>query len=113
MIRRSLLFALVAAVAATQATSLLAVDTVTRKSDGKKFGGTIAEMSKNEFKVKRTVGEPEVIQANDVTDVVWDGATPDLRLGASDEHGGKLDLAIQKYTKSKADTKSPSEALKA
>ncbi len=113
MTRRSLFFALVAAVAAIQASPLLAVDTVTRKSDGKKFGGTIAEMSKNEFKVKRTVGEPEVIQANDITDVVWEGATPDLRLGASDEHGGKLDLAIQKYTKSKADTKSPSEALKA
>lgn len=113
MTRRSLLFALAAVVTATQASSLLAVDTVTRKSDGKKLGGTITEMSRNEFKVKRAVGESEVIQANDVTSVDWDGATGDLRLGASDENGGKYDLAIQKYTKSKADTKSPSESLKA
>ena len=113
MTRRSLHFAFVAVVAAIQTSSLFAVETVTRKSDGKKFGGAITDMSRNEFKIKRTVGEPEVIQANDISAVDWDSATGDLRLGASDENGGKFDLAIQKYTKSKADTKNPSEALKA
>lgn len=113
MTRRFLAFTLASAVVAIQASSLMAVDTVTRKSDGKKFGGTITDMSKNEFKVKKAVGEPDVIQANDVAAVDWDGATGDLRLGASDENGGKYDTAIQRYTKSKTDTKNQSDALKA
>jgi len=112
MTRRFLVFALVAAVVATRVSSLLAVDTVTRKSDGKKFGGTITDMSKNEFKVKRQVGEPDVIQANDVATIDWDGGGGELRLGYSDENSGKFDSALQRYAKAKAEVKSPSAALK-
>ena len=113
MTRHSLAFALVAVVAATQASSLLAIDTVTRKSDGKKFGGTITDMSKNEFKVKKQVGEPDVIQANDVAAVDWDGGGGELRLGHIDENSGKFDSALQRYTKAKTEAKSPSTGLKA
>lgn len=113
MTRRSLSLAFVAVLVAAQASSLLAVDTVTRKSDGKKFGGTIIDMTKTEFKVKKSVGEPEVIQANEVAAVEWDGGGPELRLGYSDENGGKLDSALQHFTKAKADAKSPSATLKA
>ena len=88
-------------------------DTVTRKSDGKKFGGSIIDMSKNEFRVKKSVGEPDVLQANDVSAVDWAGASGDLRLGVSDENGGRFEMAIQRYTKSQTESKNPSEVLKA
>ncbi len=113
MTRRFLSLAVALACMATLSAPLSAIDTVTRKSDGKKFGGTITDMSKNEFKVKKSVGEPDVLQANDVSAVDWDGASGDLRLGVSDENGGRFEMAIQRYTKSQAESKSPSEILKA
>lgn len=113
MTRQSLVFAFVAVLAAVWASSLLAVDAVTRKSDGKKFGGTITDMSKTEFKIKKAVGEPDVIQANDVAAVDWDGGGGELRLGYSDENGGKYESALQRFEKAKTDAKTPSAALKA
>jgi tetratricopeptide (TPR) repeat protein len=112
MTRRSFFLALLAVLTVVHASSLLAIDTVTRKSDGKRFGGTIIEMSKNDFKVKKQTGEPDVIQANDVAAVDWDGAPAEMRLGISDENGGKYESAVQRYTKSRSDAKNPSEALK-
>ena len=111
MVRQS--FIVVVTFIGLQSVGLMAADTVTRKSDGKKLGGTITGITKTELKVKKAIGEPDTIQANDVAAVDWDGATGDLRLGASDENGGKYELAIQRYTKSKSDSKSPSEGLKA
>ena len=112
MTRRLALSALMAVVTAAHVSSLLAIDTVTRKSDGKRFGGTIIDMSKTEFKVKKATGEPDVIQANDVTSVDWDGAPAEMRLGISDENGGKFELALQRYTKARAEAKNPSAVLK-
>lgn len=113
MIRRHSTLALTAACALTLTSSLFAIDTVTRKSDGKKVGGTLTDMTKTEFKVKKQVGEPDVIQANDVAAIEWDNGGGELRLGYSDENGGKFESAIQRYTKAKADVKNASEALKA
>ena len=108
MTRRFLSLALTAVLVAAVSSPLFALDTVTRKSDNKKFGGTIIDMSKNEFKVKKPVGEPDVFQANDVSAVDWDGASGDLRLGVSDENGGRFEMAIQRYTKSQAESKGSS-----
>ncbi len=113
MTRRSLALAVVTVFTLAQTASVFAIDTVTRKSDGKKFGGTISDMSKTEFKVKKAVGEPDVIQANDVAAIDWEGGGGELRLGYSDENSGKFDSALQRYAKAKAEAKSPSEALKA
>ena len=113
MTRRFLSLTLTVSLAAAITTPVFALDTVTRKSDNKKFGGTIIDMSKNEFKVKKAVGEPDVFQANDVSAVDWDGASGDLRLGVSDENGGRFEMAIQRYTKSQAESKGSSEHLKA
>jgi len=114
MTRRSSLFAIAVVMTAVQVSSLLAADTVTRKSDGKRFLGTITDMTKTEFKVKKqTAGEPDVIQANDVTSIEWDGASPELRLGIADDNGGKYESAVQRYQKAQKDSKSPSAALKA
>jgi tetratricopeptide (TPR) repeat protein len=95
------------------ASQLSAVDTVTRKSNGKKLGGTITGMSQTGFTVKKSVGESEAVQANDISAIEWDGASGDLRLGNIDETGGKYASALQRYTKSKAETKTPSNELRA
>ena len=112
MTRHSPLFALVAVLALAQASSLLAIDVVTRKSDGKRLGGTITDMSKTEFKVKKPNVEPDVIQANDVTSIEWDGAPAIMRAGVTAENGGKFELALQNYTQARTDTKNQSSALK-
>ncbi|MEK6257754.1 MAG: tetratricopeptide repeat protein [Planctomycetota bacterium] len=114
MTQRSLSLTILMLLVVAHASTLLAIDTVTRKSDGKRFGGTITDMTKTEFKVKKPgAGEPDVIQANDVASVEWEGSPAEMKLGISSENGGKFELALQQYTKSKSDAKSPSAALKA
>lgn len=110
MPRQTLVIALMAAITSSQA---LALDVITRKSDGKKVSGTISEMTRNEVTLKKQVGEPEVVQANDVAAIAWDGGGPELPLGYSDENNGKYDSAIKRYTKSRDEAKNPSEFLKA
>ena len=103
----------IATVAVLACTPLFALDTIVKKSDGKSVTGTITDMSRNEINVKKAVGEPEVIQANDVASINWGDGGPELRLGYTDENGGKLDTALTRYAKAKADAKNPSEHLKA
>lgn len=110
MTRQTWAIAVVAVLASTQA---FAVDIITRKSDGKKVSGAISDMSKTEVTLKKAVGEPEVVQANDIAAIEWDGGGPDLRLGYTDEAAGRYDTAITRYTKAKSEAKNPSEHLKA
>jgi tetratricopeptide (TPR) repeat protein len=70
-------------------------------------------MSKTEITLKKPVGEPDVVQANDVAKIEWEGGGPDLKLGYSDENGGRLDAAVIKYSKAKTEAKSPSAYLSA
>lgn len=92
-------------------TSLFAFDTVTKKSDGKKVSGTITAMSKNELTLKKTQGD-ETIPASDIAMIEWEGGGPELKLGYTDENGGRLEQALQRFNKAKADAKSPSDFLK-
>jgi hypothetical protein len=54
-----------------------------------------------------------VIAANDIAAIEWDGGGGDLKLGYSDENGGRYDSAIQRLQKAKADAKSPRDFLRA
>lgn len=110
MIRQTLAVAVVAALSTTQ---LFALDVITRKSDGKKASGTISDMSKTEINIKKAVGEPETIPANDVAAIEWEGGGPDLRLGYTDENSGRYETALTRYAKAKSEAKSPNENLKA
>lgn len=110
MTRQTWAIAVVAVLASTQA---FAVDIITRKSDGKKVSGTISDMTKTEVTLKKAVGEPEVVQANDIAAIEWDGGGPELRLGYTDEAAGRYETAIGRYNKAKADAKNPSDHLKA
>lgn len=103
----------IAAVAIFASTQVFAIDIITRKSDGKKVSGAISEMSKTEVKLKKAVGEPEVVQANDIAAIEWEGGGPELRLGYTDENAGRYDTALGRYAKAKADAKSPSDSLTA
>ncbi len=103
----------VAAMATLVCSQAFAIDIITRKSDGKKVSGQISEMTRNEITLKKAVGEPDVVQANDVAAFQWDGGGPELPLGYSDENNGKFESAIKRYTKARDDAKNPSDYLKA
>ena len=92
--------------------SVFAIDIITKKSDGKRVNGTISAMSKTELTLKRNQGEPEIVSANDIAAIEWEGGGGDLKLGYSDETGGRYESATQRLLKAKADIKSPSEFLK-
>lgn len=91
---------------------VFAVDIVTKRSDGKKVNGTISGMSKNDLTLKKTQGD-ETIPANDIAAIEWEGGGPELKLGYSDENRGEYIGALQRFSKAKADAKSPSDFLKA
>ena len=93
-------------------TPLFAIDIITKKSDGKRVNGSISAMSKTELTLKKNVGEPDVVSANDSAAIEWDGGGPELKLGYSDENGGKFESATQRFLKAKTDAKSPSDFLK-
>jgi len=93
-------------------TPLFAIDIITKKSDGKRVNGSISAMSKTELTLKKNVGEPDIVSANDIAAIEWDGGGPELKLGYSDENGGKFESATQRFLKAKTDAKSPSDFLK-
>ena len=93
-------------------TPLFAIDIITKRSDGKRVNGNISAMSKTELTLKRNVGDPETVSANDIAAIEWEGGGPELKLGYSDENGGKYESATQRLLKAKADAKSPSDFLK-
>ena len=80
----------VAIVVSFPLTPLFALDTVTKKSDGKKVSGTISAMSKNDLTLKKTQGD-ETIPANDIAAIEWEGGGPELKLAYSDENGGRYE----------------------
>ncbi len=102
---------LIAAIVTLSLTPAFAVDIITKKSDGKKVNGTISAMSKNDLTLKRTQGE-ETVAANDIALIEWDAGGGELKLGYSDENGGRYEQATQRFLKAKADAKSPSDYLK-
>ena len=110
MTRQTWAIAVMAVLASSQ---LFAIDIITRKSDGKKVSGAISDMTKEDITLKKPVGEPEKVQSNDVAAIEFEGGGPDLRLGYTDENVGRMDKAIERYTKAKADAKNPSDHLKA
>lgn len=91
--------------------SAFGADSVTKKSGGR-VGGKITGGSKTELTIKPPTGDAVNIPANDLQLVDFDDATADLKLGLGDENGGRFDAAIQRVTKSKADTKGDSPLLK-
>lgn len=102
----------IATMAALVSSQVFAIDIITRKSDPKRLSGAISEMSKTEVKIKKQAGEPDVVAANDVQAIEYEGGGPDLRLGYSDENNGNYAKALEKYNKAKNDAKNPSEYLK-
>jgi tetratricopeptide (TPR) repeat protein len=102
--------ALVAALVAV-ASSAFAADIVNRKTVPR-VAGKITGGSKTELTVKPPTGDAVSVPANDIASVEWDDATADLKLGLSDENGGRFDSALQRIAKSKSDSSGAGEQLK-
>lgn len=86
-------------------------DIVNRKSSAR-VAGKITGGSKTELTIKPATGDAVNVPANDIASVEWDDASADLKLGISDENGGRFDSALQRITKSKTDSASAGEQLK-
>lgn len=86
-------------------------DTINRV-DGTRVSGKITSGSKSELKIKPTIGDEVAVPASEISSVNWDDATADFRLGLSDENGGRFDSAIERITKSKAETETQQDQLK-
>lgn len=100
-----------AALLATMFAPAFAADSITRKS-GPRLAGTITGTTKTELTIKPSVGDPVAVPANEIASIDWDDATADLKLGISDENGGRLDSALTRVRKSKADSQTSNDALK-
>jgi tetratricopeptide (TPR) repeat protein len=97
---------------AIPSTPVFAIDIITKKSDGKRVNGTISAMSKTELTLKRNVGEPEIVSANDIAAIEWEGGGPELKLAYGDENGGRFESAATRFQKAKTDAKGPTDFLK-
>ncbi|MEZ5942066.1 MAG: hypothetical protein R3C18_11785 [Planctomycetaceae bacterium] len=97
-------------------TSFLAaadIDYVTRKSDGKIFGGEISAVSKAEVVVSQKVGNKEEhIPANDIGLVEWKGEPSSLTAGRSHERSGNLSEALEAYQEALSEAASGSEGMR-
>lgn len=76
-----------------------AIDTVTRKSTDKAAAGQITSVSKTQVVVTPRVGDAVTVPANDIADIDWEIAPPDVKLGRSQESSGQFDLAVKSYQK--------------
>lgn len=88
-----------------------AADSITRKT-GPRLAGTITGTTKTDLTIKPSVGEAVAVPANEIALIDWDDATADLKLAVSDENGGRLDAALTRLRKSKADSQTSLDALK-
>ncbi len=92
-------------------TTLQAADIVSLR-DGTRVAGEITATTKNDLTVKPTIGDARTIPASDITNVEWNDATAELKLGLSDENSGRLDSAATRVAKSKTDSTGANEKLK-
>lgn len=111
MRRDGFLMALTLSAIVGVALPLSAADTITRR-DGTRVSGQITGGTKTDLTIKPSIGDAVAVPASDIAAIDWDAATADLKLGITDETGGRLDSALQRVTKSKAETKSPSDLLR-
>ncbi|MEX0727608.1 MAG: tetratricopeptide repeat protein [Planctomycetaceae bacterium] len=87
-------------------------DTVIRKGGAAPLNGDVTASSKTELTVDKKVGGAETVPVNEVIDIRWEGEPPKLNLARTNEHGGKLDLALQTYTEIAKDSAGLNEKLK-
>ncbi len=82
-----------------------ALDEVYRKSTDTAAKGTITEVTKTSITVKKSIGAPVTVPANDITEVRWNGEPAKLKLSRSDEAGGRLEKALAGYKEGLTDPK--------
>lgn len=88
-----------------------AADTISRR-DGTRVSGEITGGNKDSLTIKPTIGDAVTVPASDIVGVEWNNATAELRLGISDENGGRFDSAVERVTKSKSDATNADDRLK-
>jgi hypothetical protein len=93
--------------------SVLAIDTVTRRSTDRAAAGEITTVSQTEIVVKPKVGDAVTVPANDVVDVDYEVAPPSLRIARSQERGGRFADALAAYKLAASESPTSNAGLKA
>lgn len=90
-----------------------AAETILRKRE-KNVSGDVTAVSATEVTVKVKTPKEDTIKvpANDIASIVWTGEPPELNVARNDENGGRLQKAIDGYTKAQQTTKSTNQFLK-
>ncbi len=85
------------------AQGLFAVDTVTRRSDRAVFRGELTSITRSTLTIKLQSGEEEQISVANVAAIRFDDEPAELAQARSNERGGALDRALEKYTQIELD----------
>jgi tetratricopeptide (TPR) repeat protein len=104
--------ALAAVLLGLTAQSASAVDVILRRSTSTKGQGEVTEISKTEVTVKPRTGEPVKIPANDIIQIDWTGEPAQLKIIRASESGGRLQKALDDYTKLLGELKADPPGLK-
>ncbi len=75
--------------------------------------GDITKVTRTEVSIKPKTKEEETVPVNEIVRIKWDDEPATLNLARSDEEGGRLQKAIDNYTRILADLKSTDPNLKA
>jgi tetratricopeptide (TPR) repeat protein len=90
-----------------------ALDLVHRRSNEKTVGGDITKVSRTEVIVTQKVGnKEEVIPANDISYIEWDGEPGPLKLARGSENTGNLDESIKQYQEAVKEVSGGKDGLK-
>lgn len=92
--------------------SSMAADIVQRRSATTRLQGEIIETSATSITLKPKSGETIEIPAYDIALIDWDGEPANFRLARTDEQAGRLQKALDGYTKLLSDPKASREGLK-
>ena len=92
--------------------SAWAIDVVYRRSSDTSLQGEITEVTKTEVVVKKRIGSPEKVPANDIINIRWDGEPAKLNLARSAELAGRLTNALEMYQEVSTDSAAKKENIR-
>ena len=94
-------------------TQALAVDVVTRRSDGTAFRGKITQATRESITLTRSGGQKEVFSVDDLKSVSFDGEPRQIAQARTNERSGAIDAAIATLTEVRRSGAASGKAVRA
>jgi len=94
------------------ASSALAVDIVTRLSDGATLRGKLGRMDSTSVIIERTNGQEVEVPVDDIKSVVFEGEPSQIAQARSNERSGAFETALEKLNEARSSLSSPNRNAK-